>query len=125
VWKKPKSNALATAAAFRRLEQGNLSLAEYIDKATILCDQCEYPSEAHDRLLRDAIAIGLRSRDAYYKCIEKASSLSLDEAIEIAQNADAAVNQVSYIRLEFSMTQSPVEVHRLCARTKEKPTWQM
>ena len=39
-WTKPKSNALAAAANFRRLEQGDLSLAEYIDKATILCNQC-------------------------------------------------------------------------------------
>ena len=30
-WTKPKSNALTVAVAFRRLEQGNLSLAEYID----------------------------------------------------------------------------------------------
>ena len=28
-WTKPKSNALAAAANFRRLEQGDLSLAEY------------------------------------------------------------------------------------------------
>lgn len=48
-----------------RLEQGDLSFAEYIDKATILCDKCEYPPEARDRLLRDAIVIGLRSKEAY------------------------------------------------------------
>ena len=28
------------------------------------------------------------------------------------------------MRPEFSMTQNPVEVHRLCARTKENPRWQ-
>ena len=93
-WTKPKSNALAAAANFRRLEQGDLSLAEYIDKATILCDQCEYSPEARDRLLRDAIVIGLRSREAYFKCIEKGSALTLEEAITIAQNEDATVSQV-------------------------------
>jgi len=67
-WTKPKSNTLAAAANLCRLEKGDLSLAEYIDKATILCDQCEYPPEARDRLLRDAIVIGLRSNEAYYKC---------------------------------------------------------
>ncbi|PFX34396.1 Retrovirus-related Pol polyprotein from transposon 17.6 [Stylophora pistillata] len=67
-WTKPKSNALTGASNFPRLEQGDLSLAEYIDKATILCHQCEYPPKARDRLLRDAIVIGLR-----YKCIEKAN----------------------------------------------------
>ena len=45
-WTKPKSNALAAASNFRGLEQGDLSLAQYIDKATILCNQSEYPPEA-------------------------------------------------------------------------------
>ena len=76
---KPKSNALAAAANFRRLEQGDLSLAEYIDKATILCNQCEYPLEARHRLLRDAIVISLCSQEAYFKCIEKGSALPLEE----------------------------------------------
>jgi len=80
-WTKPKSNALAAAAKFRHLEQGDLSLAEYINKATILCDQCEYPPDACDRLLRDATVIGLRSKEAYYKCIEEGSGLTMEEAI--------------------------------------------
>ena len=35
-WIKPNTNALAAAANFCRLEQGDLSLVEYIGKATIL-----------------------------------------------------------------------------------------
>ena len=77
-WTKPKSNALAAASNFRHLEQGDLSLAEYIGKATILCDQCEYPPEARNQLPRDAIVIGLPSKEAYYKRIEKDSELMLD-----------------------------------------------
>ena len=96
-WTKPKSNALAAAANFRRLKQGDLSLAEYIDKATILCDQCEYPPEARNRLLQDAIVIGLCSKEGYYKCIEKGSGYTLEEAIEITQNQDATAHQVGYM----------------------------
>lgn len=47
-WTEPKSNALAAVANFRRLEQGDSTLAEYIDKATELSDLCEYPPEARD-----------------------------------------------------------------------------
>lgn len=96
-WTKPKSNALAAASNFCHLEQGDLSLAEYLDKATILCDQCEYPLEARNRLLLDATVIGLRSKEAYYKCIENGSELTLEEAIEIAQNQDATTHQVGYM----------------------------
>ena len=49
-WTRRKSNALAAASDFRRLEQCDLSLAEYTDKATIMSDQREYPPEARDRL---------------------------------------------------------------------------
>ena len=70
-WTKPKSDALAASANFRRLEQGDLSLSESIKKATILCDHCEYPPETRDRLLRDAIVIRLHYKEAYYKCIKK------------------------------------------------------
>ena len=72
-------------------QQGDLSLAEYIDKATILCNQCEYPPEACDRLLGDVIVIGLHSKEAYDKCIEKGSALTLEEVIEIAQNQGRAL----------------------------------
>lgn len=110
---KPKSNALAAASNFRGLEQGDLSLAQYIDKATILCNQCEYPPEAHDWLLRDAIVIGLCSKEAYYKCIEKGSELMLEEAIEIAQNQDATAHQVGYMWPEFKGEPLQMEVHKL------------
>ena len=122
-WTKPKSNALATASNFRRLEQGDLSLAEYIDKATILCDQCEYPPEARDRLLRDAIVIGLRSKEAYYKCKEKGSALTLEEAIEIAQNRDTTAHQVGYMRPEFKGDPLQMEVHKLQGNRQSGAKW--
>ena len=112
-WTKLKSNALAAVSNFCHLEQGDLSLAEYIDKATILCDQCEYPPESRDRLLRDAILIGLRSKEAYYKCIEKGSALMLEEAIEIAQNQDATAHQVGYMRPEFKGDPLQMALHKL------------
>ena len=122
-WTKPNSNALAAAGNFRRLEQGDLSVAEYIDKATILCDQCEYPPEARDRLLRDAIVIGLRSKEAYYKCIEKGSALTLEEALEIAQNQDATAHQVSYMRPEFKGDPLQMEVHKLQGNRQSGAKW--
>ena len=112
-WTKPRSNELAAAARFRELQQGNLSLAEYIDKATIMCDQCGYPEEARDRLLRDAIVIGLRSREAYYKCIERGTDLTLAQAQQIAESAEATENQVGYMRPEFRTTTEREAVHKI------------
>lgn len=118
-WTKPKSNALAAAANFHRLKQGDLSLAEYIDKATFLCDQCEYPPAARDRLLRDAIVNGLRSKEAYDKCIARGSALTLEEVITISQSQNATANQVGYMRPEFKSDPTQVrEVHK--PETKDK-----
>ena len=49
--------------------------------------------------------------------------MSLEEDIEIAQNADGTANQISYMRPEFSITQRPVNIHRLQIRSKDKPRW--
>ena len=112
-WTKPKSNAPAVAANFRRLGQVDLSLSEYADKATIPWDQREYPPEACDRLLRDAIVMGLGSKEAYYMCIEKGSALMLEEAIAIAQNQDATSHQVGYMRPEFRGDPLQMKVHKV------------
>ena len=120
-WTKRKSNALAAAANFRRLEQGDLSLAEYIDKATVLCDQCEYPPEARDKLLRDAIVIGQRFLEAYFKCIEKGSVLTLEEAITIVQNEDATASQIGYMRPEFKGGLTQAAVHQLHEKQGARP----
>ena len=117
-WTKPKSNELIAASAFRRLEQGSLSVSEYIDKATVLCDQCKYPQEARDRLLRDAIVIGLQSKEAYYRCIEKGSDLTLQEAMTIARNHEDTMKQIDYTRPEFASTATTpeAETHRIQRR---------
>ena len=86
-WTKPKTNTLDVA--FRQWQQESLTLPEYIDKTTILCDQCEYFIEAQDRLLSEAIEIRLCSREACYKWIEKGLSITPEEAIVITQNEEA------------------------------------
>ena len=103
------------------MEQGDLSLAEYIDKATILCNQCEHPPEARDRLLRDTIVIGLCSQEAYFKYIEKGSALTLEEAITIGQNEDATVSQVGYVRPEFKGGLTQAALHQLHEKQGARP----
>ena len=60
--------------------------------------------------------MGLRSKDAYYKYIERGSSLTLEEAITIAQSNDATANQVGYMRPEFKSNPAQMEVHKLHAK---------
>lgn len=41
-----------------------------------------------------------RAKEAYYKCIETGSALTLKDAITIAENQDATTHQVGYMRTE-------------------------
>ena len=115
---KPKSNTLLAATELKQLEQGDMSLPKFITKTTLLADSCAYPSQARDRILRDAIVLGIKSEKAYYKCVEKGSDLTLEEVLEIAQSEDSTQHQVqasrqqTQIRTEtdvhkFQVTQSP------------------
>jgi len=52
------------------------------------------------------MVICLRSREAYFKRIEKGSALTLEEAITIAQNEDTTASQVGYY-VKLSSISSP------------------
>ena len=43
-------------------------------------------TQARNRILRDAIVLGIKSEKAYYKCVEKDGDLTLEEALEIVQS---------------------------------------
>ena len=73
---KPKSNTLLATTELKRLEQGDMSLPEFITKTTLLVDACAYPSQARDRILSDAIVLGIKYEKAYNKRVEKGSDLT-------------------------------------------------
>ena len=112
---KPKSNTLLAATELKRLEQGDMSLSEFITKTTLLVDSCAYPSQAGDRILRDAIVLGIKSEKAYYKCVEKDSDLTLEEALEIVQSEDSTQNQVEASRQQTQI-RTETDVHKFQAR---------
>ena len=91
-----------------------MSLPEFITKATLLVDSCAYPSQARDRILRDAIVIGIKSEKAYYKCVEKGSNLTLEEALEIVQSEDSTQCQVELCRQQTQI-RTETDVHKFQA----------
>ena len=95
---KPKSNTLLAATELKRLEQGDMNVPEFITKTTLLVDSCANPSQARGRILRVAIVLGIKSEKAYYKCVEKGSDLTLEEAQEIVQSEHSTQHQVEASR---------------------------
>ena len=80
-----------------------------------------YPNRVS--LLRDAIVIGLRSKEVYYKRIEKGSELTLEELREIAQNQDTTTHEVGYMRPEFKGGPLQIEVHKLQGNRQSGAKW--
>ena len=79
-----------------------------------MVESCPYPSEARDRILRDAIVIGIKSEKAFYKCMEKGSSLTLEEALEIVQSEDSTQCQVELCRQQTQI-RTESDVHKFQA----------
>ncbi len=63
--------------------------------------------------------MGLRSKVAYYRCVEKGSNLTIDEALYIARSHDDTLNQISYTRPEFKTEVTPV--HKLQNKGGARP----
>ena len=112
---KPKPNTLLAATELKRLEQGDMSLPEFITKTTLLVDSCTYPSQARDRILRDAIVLGIKSEKAYYKCVEKGNDLTSEEALEIVQSENSTQSQVEASRQQTQI-RTETDVHKFQAR---------
>ena len=70
-------------------------------------------------------SIWVRSKEAYFKCIEKGSALTLEEAIEIAQIQDAIAHQVGYMRATGKGDQLQMEVYQLQGNRQSGAKWNM
>ena len=92
-----------------------MNLPEFITKTTLLVDSCAYPSQAIDRILRDAVVTGIKSEKAYYKCVEKSSDLTSEEALEIIQSEDSTQCQVEASRQQIQI-RTETDVHKFQAR---------
>ena len=111
-WTSPKSNEIVAFTSLRTLNQGTLSLSEFITEATRLVDECGYTTD-HDRLLRDTIVSGVQSKQAYQRCISKRKGLMLKDCIKICQSEDSKRKQVEALQPELKKIEIEADMHRL------------
>ena len=82
---KPHSNELIAAWELHNLRQGTLSLEEFIAKLRILVKEANYPSEHHDRFLRDFLVLGMNSDHVRKECFKEGNALTFSKAREMAE----------------------------------------
>ena len=82
---KPRGSKLVAATQYKVLTQGDMELPEYIEKCRQITDVYEWPEDAKDMALRNAILLGLKNPKVYQKCLEEdQASLTAERVIEIA-----------------------------------------
>ena len=59
--------------------------------------------------------LGIKSEKAFYKCVEKGSDLTLEEALEIVQSKDSTEHQVEAIRQQTQI-RTETDVHKFQAK---------
>ena len=77
---KPQSNELIAAWELHNLQQGTLSLEEFITKLRILVKEANYPAEHNDRFLRDLLVLGMNSDRVRKGCFKVGNALTFKEA---------------------------------------------
>ena len=91
---KPHSNELIAAWELHNLRQGTLSLEEFIAKLRILVKEANYPSEHHDRFLRDFLVLGMNSDHVRKECFKEGNALTFSKAREMAKADESADKQL-------------------------------
>ena len=82
---KPRGSKLVAATQYKVLTQGDMELPEQIEKCRQITDVYEWPEDAKDMALRNAILLGLKNPKVYQKCLEEdQASLTAERVIEIA-----------------------------------------
>lgn len=99
-WVRPKSNVLVAWTELKSFCQNDLTTGEFISKARVMVDRCEIPPEAKDVILRNTLVVGVKSVEAYRKCVEKGGELTLQQAIEVIQSEDSTQRHMECMRPE-------------------------
>lgn len=86
---QPRGSTLVAAAEYKNLSQGSLEIPEFITKCEHVVKQLGITNaEAQDTLIRNAIMLGLSSKQMYAKCLDedKQDELTSKRVKEIALN---------------------------------------
>ena len=68
---KPRSNKVLASYQLRCLRQEDLTFNEFQTKAKLLLAECDHPREAQDRILRDTLVCGVKSKKVRRDAIDE------------------------------------------------------
>ena len=97
---KQHSNELIAAWELHNLQQGTLSLEEFIAKLRILVKEANYAAEHNDRFLRDFLVLGMNSDHVQKDCFKVGNALTFKEGRDMAKSEESADKQLQLMNTE-------------------------
>ncbi|XP_052809376.1 uncharacterized protein K02A2.6-like [Mya arenaria] len=89
---QPKLNPIFARFKFNNIVQGADNFESFVTKLRLAATDCQFTSS--DEMIRDRIVFGISSAKLREKLINEGEKLSLDKAVQIAQNFEYAREQM-------------------------------
>ena len=94
---KPKSNHILARFQLRSLKQGEMSLEEFVTKASSLIDDGGYDQKFKDETLRDTLVFGVKSDKIRKDAIALGNKLTFQEVYDLAKTEESTKAQMKVI----------------------------
>ena len=111
---KPQANKILNRYYLRNLKQNGRPLDAFLTEARLLIQNCGYPDEMQDEIMRDTLVFGTDHEAVRKKCITKGNDLTYEKARDIARTEEATQAQLRAMDAPVP----PTQVDSLGARQK-------
>ena len=79
---QPQSNEVLSRYQLRCLKQDDLSVEQFVTKARLLVDECNFPAAVRDKTLRDTLVFGIKSEKVRRDAIDIGNDLTFQQPCE-------------------------------------------
>ena len=111
---QPQANKILNRYYLRNLKQNGRPLDAFLTEARLLIQNCGYPDEMQDEIMRDTLVFGTDHEAVRKKCITKGNDLTYEKARDIARTEEATQAQLRAMDAPVP----PTQVDSLGARQK-------
>ena len=91
---EPQANKILNRYYLRNLKQNGRPLDAFLTEARLLIQNCSYPDEIQDEIMRDTLVFGTDHEAVRKKCITKGNDLTFEKARDIARTEEATQAQL-------------------------------
>ena len=110
---QPQSNEVLSRYQLRCLKQDDLSVEQFVTKARLLVDECNFPAAVRDKTLRDTLVFGIKSEKVRRDAIDIGNDLTFQQVYNLAKTYESTEAQMAIIQ--------PVEPSKVHGVRSKKP----